>query len=282
MVETIRLDVATGSFQALAAGAPGAPLVLVLHGFPDAPPTFAPLLAELGARGYRAVAPWARGYAPSPLVGPYDPRRLGDDVVALAEALSPRAPVVVVGHDWGAIATYAALVAAPERFLSAVTIAVPHPIAFLANLKKQPSQVVRSGYMALFQVPRLADWVVRARDFAFVDRLWRLWSPDFSPTPEHLAEVKRCLADSLPAPLEMYRDARRALLRGERFPETPIRVPVLHLQGANDGCISPELSAGEERFFLAQYRRDVLPEVGHFLHLERPAAVARRILEWLP
>jgi pimeloyl-ACP methyl ester carboxylesterase len=276
-----RVATRAGSFAALELGT-GPQVLLCLHGFPDTPRSFGPLAHFLAPGGWRVVMPWLRGYAPSPLVGPYDPRRLGDDVIALAEALSPRAPVAVIGHDWGAIATYAALVAAPERFVSAVTIAVPHPIAFLENLKRQPGQVVRSGYMALFQVPRLAEWVLRARDFAFVDRLWRLWSPEFSPTPEHLAEVKRCLADSLPAPLEMYRDARRALARGERFPETPIRVPLLHLQGANDGCISPELSEGEERFFSAQYRRDVLPEVGHFLHLERPAAVARRILEWLP
>jgi pimeloyl-ACP methyl ester carboxylesterase len=276
----VRVETRAGSFAALELGS-GPGTLLCLHGFPDTPRSFAPLAHFLAPGGWRVVMPWLRGYAPSTLDGPFDPLRLGDDVVALADALSPDAPIAVVGHDWGAIATYAALVAAPERFSRAVTIAVPHPSTFVENVRKHPRQLARSGYMAFFQVKGLADWALRLRDFALVERLWKRWSPGFFPTPEHMDEVKRCLAESLPAPLEMYRDAARAFARGVRFPEEKIRVPLLHLQGADDGCIGPELSEGEERFFAAQFRRDVLPEVGHFLHLERPAAVARRVLEWL-
>ena len=64
MVETLLLDVATGRFQALVAGPSTGEPVLLLHGFPDAPPTSVILIEELAARGYREVAPWMRGYAP--------------------------------------------------------------------------------------------------------------------------------------------------------------------------------------------------------------------------
>jgi pimeloyl-ACP methyl ester carboxylesterase len=78
-----------GGFTALAAGAADAPLVLVLHGFPDVPHTFAPLIEALARAGHRVIAPWLRGYAPSPIAGPYDADTLAADVLAWADALSP-------------------------------------------------------------------------------------------------------------------------------------------------------------------------------------------------
>src|SRR5687768_10783627 len=92
------------------AGAPRG-LVIVAHGFPDHPPTFAPVIAGLAARGLDVVAPWMRGYVPSTTAGPFDVDQLGADLLAVARALSAGRPAYLVGHDWGAIATYAALAA---------------------------------------------------------------------------------------------------------------------------------------------------------------------------
>jgi pimeloyl-ACP methyl ester carboxylesterase len=115
-----------GAFTALAAGAADAPLVLVLHGFPDVPHTFAPLIEAIARAGHRVVAPWLRGYAPSPAAGPYDVDTLATDVLAWADALSPDRPVAIVGHDWGAVVTYVAC-ARHRRFHAAVAMSVPHP-----------------------------------------------------------------------------------------------------------------------------------------------------------
>lgn len=103
------LDLARGRFAYLAEGDPRDPLVLVLHGFPDTPHGFAPVLARLARAGRFAVAPFLRGYAPSTGEGPFDVDTLADDVLAIAQALAPGAPFSLVGHDWGAIVTYAVL-----------------------------------------------------------------------------------------------------------------------------------------------------------------------------
>jgi pimeloyl-ACP methyl ester carboxylesterase len=58
-------------------------------------------------------------------------------------------------------------------------------------------------------------------------------------------------------------------------------VPTLHLQGANDGCIGPELAEGQARFFEGVFTSRVVPRVGHFLHLERPDLVDPMVLDWL-
>src|SRR5689334_17801857 len=108
----------------------GAPLAVLAHGFPDFPKTFFPLMDRLTAAGYRCVAPFLRGYVPSTVEGPFHAARLGDDLAELSNALSPGAPPLLVGHDWGAVATYAVLERRPASFRRAVTLAVPHVAAF--------------------------------------------------------------------------------------------------------------------------------------------------------
>ena len=73
------------------------PLALCLHGFPDSAWSFAPLLAALAGAGYRAVAPFMRGYGPTevPADGRYQTAVLGQDALALIEALGEQQAVVI-------------------------------------------------------------------------------------------------------------------------------------------------------------------------------------------
>jgi pimeloyl-ACP methyl ester carboxylesterase len=267
----IHIDTRAGRFAAWETGA--GPLVLCFHGFPDTAATFEPLAAQLS--GYRVVAPWMRGYVPSVASGPYDEEQLADDIIALADALSPDRPVYLVGHDWGAVATYGALVRAPARFIAAVTLAVPHPGAFLANLRRYPRQIARSWYMTFFQLPRAPEWALR---HGLIDGLWRAWSPRLR---HPLADVVRTVTDSLPAPVEYYRTMGRRLVSGIRPPPARIATPTLYLHGADDGAIGPEIAEGQGRWFSGELREEILPARGHFLHLEDPAGVGARILSWL-
>src|SRR5438445_6396392 len=150
--EHVTFDLPHGTFHALQGGAPNGQPTLVLHGFPDHPPTATPFLAELGRRGRFVVAPWLRGYAPSPTAGAFDFAALTSDVLALIERWSPGRAVELVGHDWGGAITYDACVTAPERIERAVTLAIPHPLTFMSRLTR-PAQLRRSWYMGLFQLP---------------------------------------------------------------------------------------------------------------------------------
>ncbi len=265
-----------GSFHALVGGDPAAPLLVYLHGFPDHPPTAAAFLGEL-ARSHRVIAPWLRGYAPSPLAGPYDVGTLAADVVALIGALG--GPVDLVGHDWGAVITYAVCARQPAAVRRAVTMAVPHPLTLLGALRGGPQRRA-SAYMAAFQLPG-ASRRVAAHDLAAIDALWARWSPGFTLDAEARAGLHACLAASLPAPLGYY----RALLRpatvrlARELARTRLTPPVLQLHGADDGCILAAEADDAHRF--TRREREVLPGVGHFLHTEAPAPVAARIAAWL-
>lgn len=267
-VERIVLDLPAGAFHALHAGR-GRPLIY-LHGFPDHPPNAVPFLDELCARGYRVLAPWLRGYAPSPTRGPFDLDTLAGDVRALIDQWSPAQPVDVVGHDWGAAITQVLCASSPERIHRAVTLALPHVLTFARQLRS-PAQLAHSWYMLLFQLPGSAH-LVRA---PLIDLLWRRWSPSFTLDPARRAALHAGLAASLPAPLGYYRTFWRHRLRMRA-----IATPLLELHGADDGCVLPPTIDDRQRFTGPRVR-EVVPDVGHFLHLEAPAEIAERVATWL-
>jgi len=270
------IELPGGRFSLLRAGT-GARLAIVLHGFPDHPPTFAALIEALAAGGYSVAAPWLRGYAPSTLEGPFHVERLAADVLELATALGHER-FALVGHDWGAVTTYTTCALAPERVLAAVTMAVPHPRAFLHNLART-TQLARSWYMLFFQLPG-APALVRARDYALIDRLWRRWSPALHVDEHDRAALRATLAASGDAPIRYYR-AALSRVGSDGATTKSIVTPTLHLHGADDGCVAPSAGRGEERYFEGPFASEVIPEVGHFLHLEAPELVAARTIDWL-
>lgn len=268
------IEAETGRFGARIAGPEDGPLALLLHGFPDDASTFDALATRLSGEGYRTVAPYLRGYAPSPLEGPLTLDALVSDLIAIADALSPDRPVHFVGHDYGAQVGYLAMTRAPHRFAAAVTLAGAHPAAINRNMRRLPRQWWMSRYIVFFQLGQLADRAVARNDFAYVERLWRRWAPGFPPPPAHLARVKSTLRRSMPAPIAMYRAG------GFDVPAVPIAVPTLFIGGADDGCLLPELARGQDALFTRGYATQTWQGVGHFPHLERPDQTACSVLDW--
>ena len=282
VTHTIDVNTGRGQFTALVAGDPAAPVALLLHGFPDVPHTFNGLAAQLAAAGFRAVAPFARGYQPSPPFPRLEDGKwsvfetLGADAVAIAETLSPDRPVALVGHDNGAFTAYYALAQAPGRFSRAVTMTAGRPAAVFANTSKLPRQLWKSRYAFLFQVPGLSAWYARRAGFGYLRDLWGRWAAPGWQVPEaHWARVRGTMERSWPAPLLHY---RRMAFGG---PETPIATPLLYLLGDRDGCVEPASAEGQERYFADEFEARAIAGAGHFPHLERPEVVESAIIEWL-
>ncbi|MGH8026661.1 MAG: alpha/beta fold hydrolase, partial [Pseudoxanthomonas sp.] len=157
------------------------PLILLLHGFPDNAHTWERQMPVLAAAGYRVVAPFLRGYPPTevPRGGYFDLATLATDVKCLVEALNEDQPCHLVGQDWGAAICYAVMAAYPEWIERAMVMAVPHPVEVRRTLKKSPRHALRSFHWSLFQLPWLPEALCRANDYAFIEFLWRLWSPAY-------------------------------------------------------------------------------------------------------
>jgi pimeloyl-ACP methyl ester carboxylesterase len=262
------------------------PLALLLHGFPDSARTWSHQIGPLAEAGFRVIAPWLRGYPPTeiPRGGFYDRGTLAADLSALVIALGGKAHLV--GQDWGAIIAYNALAAFPELFRRAVVLAIPHP-AEVRRSMLLPKHVQRSFHWWFFQLPELPETALAANEFAFIDYLWEHWTSPGYRDEAHLAEVKRLLATpgALGAALGYYRamlDPRKsdpALDALRKDAERPIPVPTLALCGGDD--LRAELMADQARHFTGEYRFELVPGCGHFLHRERPAEVTRLIIDWL-
>jgi pimeloyl-ACP methyl ester carboxylesterase len=276
------------TFEALEAGS--GPLVLCLHGFPDQARSFRHQLPALARAGFHAVAPHMRGYAPTgaPADGRYDGMALGEDVVALLDALdAPRA--VVFGHDWGAAATYFAALLAPHRFERVVTAAVPYGPQFFRSLATSPAQQRRSWYMFFFQ-HALADAALAHDDFALIDRLVEEWSPGWAWPAEDREATKASFrrAGTVGAALGYYRATMGpafadpvVLEASAAAMSAPLAMPGLVLHGERDGCIGAELVAPMREYFPRGLRVEIVPGAGHFVHQERPDAVNRIVLDFL-
>jgi pimeloyl-ACP methyl ester carboxylesterase len=271
-----------GRFAYLSWGDEDAPLILCLHGFPDTPHSFSAFAEQMVLLGYRVIAPWLRGYAPSLLDGPVHIEQLTADVKALLEVFSPGKPTFIVGHDWGAAITYLALSEHPTLFSRAVTVSLPHPVAFFQNMLRMPAQLKNSWYMFFFQLGCLADYAVQHRDFLLIKRLWHTWSPGYQLSPAQWETLKECLSLSMPRPVMYYRNMFwppiQAIQRLQNAKK--IQVPLLYLHGAQDGCVKFEARRGQEAFFAAEHQEILLRNVGHFLPLEAPEAMAREIHRW--
>jgi pimeloyl-ACP methyl ester carboxylesterase len=132
-----------------AAGAPTAPLVLFLHGFPEYSGAWDEVLPAFADR-FHAVAPDQRGYARSGKpenLEAYRIKHLVRDILGLGERLSPGRPFSIVGHDWGASVAYATAIAAPGRVARLVVLNGVHPGPFQRALLQDAAQRAASAYI---------------------------------------------------------------------------------------------------------------------------------------
>jgi len=263
------------------------PLVLLLHGYPDNAWTWEHQMPALAAAGFRAVAPFLRGYPPSEVAPDafHDRATLALDIVSLIDALGDGEPCHLIGQDWGAAVLYGVLAAFPDRVRRAVLMAIPHPAMIAASLTS-PVQIHRAFHWWFFQLPGLPEQVVPADDFALIDYLWNDWSPGHSDRT-HIARIKTMLAQpgAVAATLDYYRAAFSPSRQDPALTDLrirlddPITVPTLALCGSNDIRLEP--MGGQAHLFTGLYRFDVIPDCGHFLHRERPEDVNRCLIDWL-
>lgn len=269
-------------FAYLSAGPPAGPLALLLHGFPDTPHSWRHLMPALAETGFRVVAPYMRGYAPSSVApdGAYQTGALSSDANALHEAFGGDSSAVLIGHDWGAATTYGAIGTAPERWRKAVAMSLP-PIGALMTGFFSYEQLKRSFYIFLFQTP-LAEIAFNEE---FIAKLWRDWSPGHSEDLTHVMDALRA-PENTAAALGYYRamlDPTRHLPEYAAAQAAPIgTVPTLYLHGSDDGCLGVDVLDEELAAHLPPgSRTSVIEGAGHFMQVDRPGEVNTAILDWV-
>jgi pimeloyl-ACP methyl ester carboxylesterase len=266
------------SFDALVAGEPGTPLVLLLHGFAESMNCWRAQATALGDMGYRAVAPSQRGYSPGARPDPRDTShyhidRLMDDAMAIVAASGfADKRFHLVGHDWGGSIAWGLADRHPQRIASLTVLSRPHPNAFNRALQlPDGDQAHRSRHHKAFLEPGAAD-VVLADDVKWLrDRLTAAGVPQ-AAIAQHLSVLGN--KEAMEAALAWYR--ARGAIRG---PLGPIRVPTLYIWGDADDTVGRPAAEGTVDFIAAPYRFVTLPGVGHFAADQAPDRVSELLLE---
>jgi pimeloyl-ACP methyl ester carboxylesterase len=270
------------------------PVVLLLHGWPDAPRGWAAVASRLQTAGWRTIAPYLRGTAPTQFLDSTTPRvgsgvALAQDAIDLLDALHLDR-VAVVGHDWGARAAYTLAALFPERITAMVTLALafqPWGRFTLPDFAQS-----RQFWYQWFMCTAAGAEAVRQSPMGFARIQWDTWSPpgwfdeaEFAATAAHFGEPDWA-AITLNAYRSRWLPAETTDLRYEALQQRlseieHLAIPTLMLQGGADTCDSPQESEGLDHYFTAGYQRLVLEGVGHLPHRESPEAVATAILQLL-
>lgn len=276
-----------------AAGERGRPVLLFLHGFPEAAFIWDPLLehfAQPAHGGFRCVAPNMRGFEASSQpadVKAYRPKHLVQDIVALAQAEG--APLAgLVAHDWGGAVAWNVANQHPALVQRLAIVNSPHPGTFLRALQSSPRQQEASQYMNFLVRPD-AEQLLREDGYRRLFGFFTRWGEARWLTEELKGRYRAVWDASLTGGLNYYRasplrppqegDPGAAAVSLPREMLT-VQVPTLVLWGMEDAALLPELVEGLEEY-VPQLTLEKVPGASHWIVHERPEFVIGRLAAFL-
>lgn len=279
-------------------GQAGRPVLLFVHGFPEAAFVWDGLMAHFSRPengGWRCVAPNLRGFeassSPSDIAA-YRAKHLVQDLAALIEIESPGAPLgALIAHDWGGAVAWNLANQQPALMQRLVILNSPHPGTFLRELQHSRAQQDASAYMNFLVRPD-AEALLAENDFA---RLWGFFKhfggsaqPDWL-TPEVQDQYRSVWRQGLQGGCHYYRasplrpaDEHQAGAAAIELPDAMLHIaaPTLVLWGLGDHALLPGLLDGLDHWVptLTVQRH---PSASHWIVHEDPNWVASQIQGFL-
>jgi pimeloyl-ACP methyl ester carboxylesterase len=249
-----------------------APLVVMVHGFPDFWYTWRDQMKALGAAGYRCAAMDLRGYNLSDKpteAAQYDMRLLVGDVLAVIRA-EKRQKAIVMGHDWGGAISWQVALNVPQVVDRLVILNLPHPRGLSREMAKNPAQQAASEYARRFQQEG-SEKALTAEGLAG-------WVRDEAARKEYVAAFER---SSLRGMMAYYQ---------RNYPRPPypeptgdvvrLKMPVLLIHGLKDtALLAPALNSSWD--WMEDLTLVTIPEAGHFVQQDATDKVSRSVLMFL-
>ncbi len=294
------------------------PLAIMVHGFPESWYSWRHQIAPVAAAGFTACAIDVRGYGGSdkpPAVEDYTLEKSASDLIGLADALSPDAPVMLIGHDWGAPIVWNTAFTNPRRIRAVAGLSVPFSGApqrpFTEVFREHFTSQGRFFYQEYFQQPGVAEAEAERDPRDFVARMMYsisgdvppgdYWSkpagatfleglPDPRPVP-WLSEADldyyegEFKASGFRGPLNRYRNHERDFEWLKPMQGRQLEQPCLFIGGDRDpattlfGAVADPVAM--MRIFAPAVEGHVLQGVGHWTQQERPEEVNALLIDWL-
>ena len=255
------------------------PLVLLLHGFPETSRAWRKQIPELATR-FQVVAPDLRGFGASDKpkgIAAYRTSLVADDIVALVHAFDAER-AHVVGHDWGGGVAWTLATLHPDAVDRLVVLNCPHPAVMQKALRSNWTQIRKSWYIFVFQLPWLPEWSFQRNGGKALKAALRSSSKPGTFTEADLDAYARAFSapGAATAAINYYRAAARS-----RVARGKIAAPTLLIWAVDDVALGIELTKGMDGLFETQPRIEYVPDTGHWVMEERPEVVNRLLLEFL-
>ena len=294
------------------------PLVLMVHGFPESWYSWRHQIGPISEAGFKVCAIDVRGYGGSDkpeAIAAYDMQSLVGDLVGLRKVLSPHAPAILIGHDWGAPIVWNSALTNPDHFRAVAGLSVPFAGTparpFTDVFREHFTSQGRFFYQEYFQTPGIAEAEAEADPRDFIHRMMYSISGDVAPGDYWEKPADATFLQGLPAPsytdwltredmnfyesefrrsgfrgpLNRYRNHERDFEWLSRFAGRQIEQPALFIGGSRDpatylfGAIEDPIALC--RMFVPLIEGTVLEGVGHWTQQERPERVTDLLIDWL-
>ncbi len=279
-VENLSFKNGDVSLHAVAAGPPGGPAVILLHGFPEFWYGWHRQIEPLAAAGFRVIVPDQRGYNLSSKpsgVAAYALTELVSDVIAIADQLGQE-KILIAGHDWGAAVAWSTALLHPRRVAKLAVLNVPHPSVMRRYLTNNRRQLRRSWYIFFFQLPYFPEAFLSASNFRKGIASLAGSSRPGTFSPDDLAQYRA--AWSQPGALTGMINWYRALFRTRaKLPDKTVRVPTRILWGERDAFLLAEM-ARESLRYCTNAELFTFANATHWLQHEEPARVSELLIDF--
>lgn len=255
-----------------ALGPNAAPLVVMIHGFPDFWFTWRDQMVAL-SKDYRVVAIDQRGYNLSDKpkgVENYDMQLLAGDVAAVVKH-HKRDKAIIVGHDWGGMVAWTVAMYMPQMVEKLIILNLPHPQGLSRELANNPAQQKNSQYARNFQQPD-AHTKIKAEQIAF-------WVKDPEAKKKYLEAFNR---SDFEAMLNYYkRNYPREPYQENKTPMPKVQCPVLMIHGLDDTALLPGALNNTWEWLEKDLTLVTVPKAGHFVQQDASDFVSRSMKMWL-
>jgi pimeloyl-ACP methyl ester carboxylesterase len=256
-------------------------LMFMLHGFPEFWYSWRHQIPEF-AKDYKVVAVDLRGYNDSDkpqAQSAYVMSEFVEDVKGVIAGLGYES-CILVGHDWGGAIAWSFAYAYPELVSRLIVMNLPHPAKFAAGLRT-PQQMLKSWYIAFFQIPFLPEFLIQLNDYRLIGEAFRGMAIDQSAfTDADIEQYKNAFAKrgALTGAINYYRNLPTYLSQKKVW--GILKIPTLMIWGEEDRALGKELTYGTEEY-VQELRIRYIPNCSHWVQQEQPQLVNQMMREFL-
>ncbi len=255
-----------------AVGKEDAPLVVMIHGFPDYWYTWRHQMEALSG-DYRVVAVDQRGYNKSDKpkgVESYKMEKLVGDIVAVIRHFK-REKAIIVGHDWGGAVAWSLAMAHPKMVEKLIVLNLPHFRGLSRELANNPDQRRNSAYARRFQEEGAHEKLTAE------GLTW--WVKDPEAKKKYVEAFKR---SDFEAMLNYYKaNYPREPYEEDTSPVVKIKMPVLLIHGLEDKALLAGALNDTWKWLEKDLTLVTIPGADHFVQQEATDLVNRSIKMWL-